>query len=105
MPSFNEVYEKIKVYNNKFGGGLRWNSIIEDILCAYDICFKNLEKQVTNEELWDILFNIRESEQKLQIIYGDINYKMFFDRLAWFIIEDPDSSWHGWKDITSLFEK
>jgi hypothetical protein len=105
MPSFNEIYEKIKVYRDKFGGGLRWNSIVEDILYAYDLCFAKLEKQVANEEMWDILFNIIESEKKLEVIYSNINYKNFFDKVIWIMIEDPDWRWHGWKDIISLFEK
>jgi hypothetical protein len=105
MQSFTDVYEKIKVYKHKFGGGLRWNSIIEDIVYAYDLCFSNIEKQVSNEELWNILFNITESEERLQILYDNIKYKIFLDRIAWVIIEDPKLTWNEWKGILSLFEK
>jgi hypothetical protein len=105
MPSLIEVYEKIKVYRDKFGGGLRWNSIVEDIITAYEICFANIQKKIMNEELWDILFNITDSEQKLRVLYDDINHRIFFDKIVWFMVENPHWSWHGWKDITSLFEK
>lgn len=105
MPSFNEVYEHIKAHAKKFGGGLLWNDIVEDVLYAHHICLSKLEKKVTNEELWDILFNINDSEQKLKVVYDHIIYKGFFDKVAWFIVEKPDWDWHGWKNMASLFEK
>lgn len=95
----SERFYKKLIQKASESGGMRWNAICEDIINIYLHEIPELNRMVSRDFLWDLLFNPQENEnekrKEIKRLFQNEQHRDYFMNRVYIGIDDP-IGWDKW---------
>ena len=95
LPTDLDLYYSKLLTKESQSGKLRWNAICEDITNIYLSNFKGVDDSLDHDTFLNILFNPKETREKIITLFTDVKHRDFFMNVVYIGIDDP-KDWDKW---------
>lgn len=94
-----KFFTELQTQQQKSNGGLKWNTIITDIISLYISCVPTKNQEISEERLWSFLFDVHTTFATHYEAYTDVYLFLLSSkcssviRVLYTALSDPPKEW------------